>query len=157
MIPKRAMRRLIKEISNAVSPGLLLRTQAFEALHHAAEAYLIEWVHAEIAKSPNGQKYSFLSQWNSILIVFNSVTVYFKLCTIFHYNSRNLHISMTCQCLWSCRMQIHQCKCCYKSNFSVDKLFFISIGSRCLASGAETSIHCQKPNWNQLILESDWS
>ena len=42
LIPKRAMGRLVKEISNTVGPGLRLRTQAYEALHTATEAYLIE-------------------------------------------------------------------------------------------------------------------
>ena len=40
---------------------------------------------------------------------FNSVTLYFKLCVIFDYCTRNLHKCMTCQDLSSCRMQIHQC------------------------------------------------
>lgn len=40
-IPKRAMGLLIKKIANTVESGLRLRTQAYEALQHAAEAHLI--------------------------------------------------------------------------------------------------------------------
>ena len=42
LIPKRAMGRLIKEIANTLRPWLRLGAQAYEALHHAAEAYLVE-------------------------------------------------------------------------------------------------------------------
>ena len=67
-----------------------------------------------IRKLPNRQTsrtIHSLGQWNRILIVFNSVAVYLELCRIFDYNIRNLLTYITCQHLWSCRMQIHQCKC----------------------------------------------